>query len=258
MVGLLLVLAGLSQMACKSPDTARSSPMPSVTPLPLSSLEPYSLVANARDDAPSLEIPVDVPVIDPPEPLQSEVLKTVAGPLSADPRGITALVGVRAWLPISVDPQAIAVSVASISRDPACKNPEPTPEPTPIQVSKEVFNQTFTEVEALINNLNSLIKERNYSGWTRFLSPEYLAQMSRPDYLRQLSQSATLQKNNIVLKNLEDYFKNVVGPSRANLRLDDLVFLTENVVEAIMVIGNRRVTVYRLIKVDNQWMIGLS
>ena len=65
-------------------------------------------------------------------------------------------------------------------------------------------------------------------------------------------------KNNIVLKSLEDYFNFVVVPSRANLRLDDLVFLKETEVEAIMVVGNRRVTLYRLIKIGDQWLIGLS
>ena len=164
--------------------------------------------------------------------------------------------------PASSDPLPLVVEVASRGAIAQSSDPEPSPspsaEPEPIQVSKEVFNQTFTEVEALIKNLNGLIKARDYSGWTRYLSADYIKRMSEAENLRQMSQSATLQKNNIVLKSLNDYFINVVVPSRANLRLDDLVFLSENVVEAIMIVGNRRVTVYRLIKIDNQWMIGLS
>ena len=146
--------------------------------------------------------------------------------------------------------------------NPPSREPIPTATPSPslqpIQVSKEVFTQTFSQVEQLINKLNEIIKRKDYAAWTVFLSASYKSRMENPEFLKQMNQSATLQKNNIVLKSFEDFFNFVVVPSRANLRLDDLVFLTETEVEAIMVVGNRRVTLYRLIKIGEQWMIGLS
>jgi hypothetical protein len=197
-----------------------------------------------------------------PEPPITVAHDTVL-PKSELPVAVAAKPSVTPVAPSSSDPAPVIASANPsaadpVSTDPAIQEPGPSPSLAPIQVSKEVFNQTFTEVELLIKTLNNLIKARDYLGWTKYLSKDYTAQMSKLDYLRQLNQSAMLQRNNIVLKSLQDYFLNVVVPSRANLRLDDLVFLSENVVEAIMIVGNRRVTVYRLIKVDNQWMIGLS
>lgn len=145
-------------------------------------------------------------------------------------------------------------------------SPKPSPGPRqtstslvqPIQVSQEIFTQAFSQIEALINTLNDIIKREDYDAWTAFLSDDYKNRFAEPDYLLQLSQSAFLQKKDITLKTLKDYFIYVVVPSRANLRLDDLAFLSETEVEAIMVVGNRRVTLYRLIKIGNQWLIGLS
>lgn len=160
---------------------------------------------------------------------------------------------------------------ASPSASPAAATPSPKPTPAapspsqpadagsspqPIQVSQEVFTQTFSQVELLIKSLNDIIRRKDFPAWTRFLAPGYAERVTQADFLQQLNQSAILQKNNVTVKTLEDYFAYVVVPSRANLRLDDLVFLKETEVEAIMVVGNRRVTLYRLIKIGEQWMIG--
>jgi hypothetical protein len=221
-----------------------------------------NIISNARDEGPALSGAEGNPQTSLPEPVATVPGLAAATADSRDPAGVAAGPRAPGRAAISSDPQAIEVQprlaeAAAQSSDPQA-SPEPSAEPVPIQVSQELFNQTFTEVELLIKNLNSLIRDRNYQKWTNYLSQEYIDRMSQPEYLRQLSQSATLQKNNITLKTLQDYFSFVVVPSRANLRLDDLVFLSENIVEAIMKVGNRRVTVYRLIKIGNQWMIGLS
>jgi hypothetical protein len=221
-----------------------------------------NIISDARDEGPALSGADRNPEVALPEPVTAVPVRAVATADSRDPAGVPAEPRTTGRAAVSADPQAVEVqprlgAANAVSSDPQ-PSPEPSAEPLPIQVSQELFNQTFTEVELLIKNLNSLIRDRNYQKWTGYLSKEYIDRMSQPEYLRQLSQSATLLKNNITLKTLQDYFSYVVVPSRANLRLDDLVFLSETVVEAIMKVGNRRVTVYRLIKIGNQWMIGLS
>jgi hypothetical protein len=81
--------------------------------------------------------------------------------------------------------------------------------------------------------------------------------MSMPSTLQKLSDSPILKRNNIVLKSLDDYFQYVVAPSRSNARLDDLVFLDKNTVEAIMVVRGQRVILYQLENRDGKWKIGL-
>lgn len=123
------------------------------------------------------------------------------------------------------------------------------------EVSEEVFDQTFMEVEAVIAELNSLIRQEQYQEWLTYLTEDYRSYYSSPQQLERYSESERLQSAGIQLKNLEDFFRHVVVPSRANLRLDDLVFLNEKSVEAIMIVRDQRISVYRLRLVDNEWKI---
>lgn len=160
--------------------------------------------------------------------------------------------------PVSTLPQDAPAEPAEAASPSSQAGDDPAAAVKPITVSTEVFNQTFSEVERLIFQLNDLIRKKDFNGWKSHLGTEYIATMSDPATLRDISNSPVLKRQGIVLKTLSDYFYSVVVPSRANIRLDDLVFLTETEVQAIMVVGNKRVTVYRLIKIGDQWIIGLS
>jgi hypothetical protein len=124
-------------------------------------------------------------------------------------------------------------------------------------VSEEVFAQTFSDVEALINELNKTIRNKNYDKWLTFLTEEYKDYYSSPGVLREISKKPTMQKYDIRLTTLKDYFTYVVVPSRSNARLDDLVFEDNNHVKAIMIFDEQRVILYRLVKVDGEWKIGV-
>jgi len=136
--------------------------------------------------------------------------------------------------------------------------PNVTASPEGFTVSVEVYRETFDAIKQIIEALNLLIQSRDYKAWLENLSPAYREYFSRPEVLASQNDSKILQSKGIVLKSLEDYFLNVVVPSRANLRLDDISFLNENELDAIMQVGNRRVTVYSLIKISGKWKIGLS
>lgn len=124
-------------------------------------------------------------------------------------------------------------------------------------VTDEVFAQTFSDVEALITELNKTIRNQNYEKWLTFLTEEYKDYYSGPEVLRELSNKPTMQKYDIRLTTLKDYFTYVVVPSRSNARLDDLVFEDNNHVKAIMIIDERRVILYQLVKIDGEWKIGV-
>jgi len=136
--------------------------------------------------------------------------------------------------------------------------PAPAAEPSqPIEVSKEVYAKTFSEVEKVIKDLNTIISNQEYDAWVSYLTPEYRRQMSSPANLDELSSMPLLKRNNIVLSSLQDYFTWVVVPSRSHVRLDDLVFLNENTVDAIMHVRGQSVILYRLEKRNGAWKIGL-
>jgi len=156
-------------------------------------------------------------------------------------------------------PQEPSATAKPVPPKPAATSaPAPAAEPSqPIEVSKEVYAKTFSEVEKVIKDLNTIISNQEYDAWVSYLTPEYRRQMSSPANLNELSSMPLLKRNNIVLSSLQDYFTWVVVPSRSHVRLDDLVFLNENTVDAIMHVRGQSVILYRLEKRNGAWKIGL-
>lgn len=130
-------------------------------------------------------------------------------------------------------------------------------EPEIYIVDEEVYEQTFDEVDEVIRILNGLIARKSYSEWLEYLTPEYIDSILEPEHLDELNRSSILQRNNITVENLEDYFIHVVVPSRSNLRLDDLVFIDDNTVQVIMFVRDRPVILYLLRRIDGEWRISV-
>jgi len=162
--------------------------------------------------------------------------------------------------------------------------PEPEPEPPPQAVSipeekvfdpgtitEEKFETTKTDVQTLINDLNRIIRAKNYNAWLGFLAESYLEEISSPAFLEERTEELykrdqivasnmgrdprRVQKK--VLKNVKDYFDNVVVPARSNdPKVDDIDFISENLVTAYTVNnrGDRRI-LYNLEFIDNNWKI---
>ena len=124
-------------------------------------------------------------------------------------------------------------------------------------VTQEVFQETFTNIEALITQLNGIILAKDYLTWTSFLTREYINTYSSQEKLYEISQQPILKKYGIRLRSLEDYFHYVVVPSRSDARLDDLIFIDDTHIQAIMLINDKRSILYSLEKIDNQWKIGI-
>ena len=129
---------------------------------------------------------------------------------------------------------------------------EPT---TPITVPEDLYNQAFSEVEAVINELSDIIQRGDFNRWLTFLTPRYVDTYSHPEVLARLSRQPLLVQNNIRLRSLRDYFQDVVRPSRAGLRLDSLIFYSDTLVEAVTIFRGQSVTFYLLRKVNDEWKI---
>ena len=139
--------------------------------------------------------------------------------------------------------------------------PEPEPDipedPEPIEVSEEVYEHTFSEVELVIQELNDIIHRGDYRRWRTYLTDHYIDTMSSPEILAEVSQSPILRRNKIVLRDLEGYFRYVVVPSRARSRLDELVFYSDTIVEALTERDGVLYLLYDLRSVDGQWKIDI-
>jgi hypothetical protein len=125
-------------------------------------------------------------------------------------------------------------------------------------VTQDVYKQTFSEIEALVAKLSEIISDKNYEEWLSYLSPDYVEKTSSPVFLKEASKSAILQKDGIVLKDLQDYFLNVVVPSRVQATLEDISFIDSTHVKAISLVNGKPVILYWLVWVDSRWMIGIQ
>jgi hypothetical protein len=139
--------------------------------------------------------------------------------------------------------------------DPAPSTP-PVNAFDPSSISQKTKDNTKIEIQQLIQQLDAIIRAKNYNAWVSYLSPDYFAVISSAEYLDKISQSAILVKQKIVLKSAQDYFFNVVVPSRAYDRVDEIEFESPTRVKAFTVSAKgERLRLYDLERTGNEWKI---
>lgn len=126
----------------------------------------------------------------------------------------------------------------------------------PASITKEVFDSTKNDVQILIESLNDIIRRKDFYAWVDYLGDSYIEAVSSPDFLARISESARLRSQNIVLRDLKDYFIYVVVPARANDRVDDIEFIGQNRVKAYTVTADgKRLRLYDLERTGHGWKI---
>ena len=121
--------------------------------------------------------------------------------------------------------------------------------------TQELYDNTLAEIKEFIENLNRVIQRGNFNSWRSALTDDYYTQISSPDFLASLADTPQMRLRNITIRSIQDYFNNVVMPSRANSRVDEIEFITAYRIRAFSVDGNRRLRLYELIKDDDTWKI---
>jgi len=132
----------------------------------------------------------------------------------------------------------------------------PTAAPGVFVVSPEKKQASLVAIRALVDKLNAIIASKAFEEWKTYLDEAYLSTYGDPIRLKDYSaNSPFLKQYNVKLKSLEDYFKFVVVPSRANVAVDDISFLDENRVNVWTVVDNEKVLLYLLKLYGKEWKI---
>ena len=178
----------------------------------------------------------------------------------------------------SSDPQVVerpaaAVEAPSVtSQDNAAPAQKPPEEEVfdPGSISEEIYAATKADIQALITDLNRIIRARNYEEWIKNLDASYFRLISSADFLSERTEELYRRDQVIaqnmgrdprmiekkILRTARDYFINVVVPSRSNDRLDDIDFISVNYVRAYTVDQRgQRLVLYNLELVDGIWKI---
>ncbi|WP_157784177.1 hypothetical protein [Treponema primitia] len=134
----------------------------------------------------------------------------------------------------------------------------------PKSITKEVYNSTKEEMQRLIEDINRVIRTKDYAKWINYLADDFIQAINSPAFLADLSESSRqLKGQNIVLKTPQDYFTYVVVASRENIRvdasLDDIEFLSHNRVKAYTINARKqRLRLFEFVKDGDSWKIAFS
>jgi len=225
-----------------------------------------------EEPAPSEEISVPVPqpepVKEPEVPVKREPVKP-AVPVKPKPPVKTKEPPAKVEEPpVKAEEPPAKVEETPAKPEPVIEKKEPVVEakPEPVEekntviaefegvtITKETYDQTKTEMEKIVEKLNRITATKDYAQWTTFLSEEYKQQYSQPLTLRKVSEA--LPVKGIKLKSLRDYFMYVFVPSRQNVRVDDIRFVSPTRVDVIMKQANVSLLVYGLENINGSWKL---
>ena len=170
------------------------------------------------------------------------------------------------------EPEPVAQVSTPVQEIPPPQPVQPPPPPEPVvqapppeqtgfdsgSISRETFETTKAEITKLVEELNGIIRSRNYNSWLTYLSEDYRREINSREFRDDLVEKFPAFRGRI--NNARDYFTNVVVPSRANDHVDDIEFVSENQVKAYTIIVTRdnqqqRVILYNLELIEGKWQI---
>jgi len=123
-----------------------------------------------------------------------------------------------------------------------------------VAITKEAFIHTKSEIEIVVDELNKITYDHDYTRWLEYTSQEYRDEFSNREVLDQVS--ASLPTKGVRLRSLQDYFRYVFVPSRQNMRVDDIQFVTPTRVYVIMEINpSSPAAIYILEKTEAGWKL---
>ncbi len=128
-------------------------------------------------------------------------------------------------------------------------------------VDVATFNKDKEAVLALINELNSVMKEQNYKSWLNYLDEESKSYWSSRSNLKKAQKR--LPVKGLSLNTLEDYFKYIFIPSRQGNEMDEIRYETEASVKAVQIRTDDKghyagdTVYYYLRKIKGEWKLHL-
>lgn len=128
-------------------------------------------------------------------------------------------------------------------------------------VDVATFNKDKEAVLALINELNSVMKEQNYKAWLNYLDEESKTYWSNKSNLKKAQKR--LPVKGLTLATLEDYFKYIFIPSRQGNEMDEIRYETESSVKAVQIRKDEKgnyagdTVYYYLRKINGIWKLHL-
>jgi len=217
-------------------ETAKPEEVKTPAPQPASEPEP---VPMKTPETPKQEVPVKTtpaPVKKAQPAVTKEPVKKEAEPVKQED------VTEKKESAIEVKPQPVAEEKTEIIA-----------EFEGVIITKENYLQTKMEIEKVVDQLNRITSAKDYTQWIEFLSEDYKNEYSKQTTLNKVSEA--LPVKGIKLKSLKDYFLYVFVPSRQNIRVDDIRYVSATHVNVIMKQGNVALLIYGIENASGDWKL---
>ena len=123
-------------------------------------------------------------------------------------------------------------------------------------ITIDEFEADKKEILEIIDDLNRIMKDRDYNSWTKYLSPSSKKYWSNPKNLA--SVSSRLPVKGLKISSLKDYFTYVFVPARANSKVEEIRYVSNIVVKAVEPHEEEDLIFYMFEKVGGEWYLKLD
>ncbi len=124
------------------------------------------------------------------------------------------------------------------------------------EISYDVFQADKNEILSIIEILDESMQNRDYLLWRSYLTPSSISYWSNKMNLQILS--TKLPGDDIVLKDLSQYFTSMFIPSRIGREVTEIRYLSTTQVKAVQVQGNTDIIYYDFVKENGKWLVQLQ
>lgn len=123
-------------------------------------------------------------------------------------------------------------------------------------ITQDVFENDKKTILHIIDDLSEIMIKKDYRKWINYISPQSLNYWQNSANLEAVS--ARLPVKGILLKSLEDYFKFFFIPSRLNVTVDEIRYISSTSVKVVQVRGDQDIICYYFEKIKGEWMLILD
>jgi len=124
-------------------------------------------------------------------------------------------------------------------------------------ISEETFADDKSEILAIIEDLEIIMRKRDFPAWTKYLSEESRAYWSDGKNLAALAEKLP-GGGRVKLNSLKDYFEKFFIPARKGRVIDEIRYVTPDLVKAVQYKDNEDITTYLFERSGDTWVLTLD
>ena len=124
-------------------------------------------------------------------------------------------------------------------------------------ISKDEFVEDKKDIMMIIDDLNEIIKNRDYDAWLAYVSPSSKQYWSNPKNLAAVANR--LPVKGIKIRSMKDYFLYVFIPARQNSKVEEIRYVSKTITTAVEPKEDEDLIFYMFEKASSgDWMLKLD